>query len=149
MVMKLSKLVISMAMAIPMFPALDAAPVVACTKAMPCNAQPRPINGANQLSPYAPGYNNAPRNNGPSFFANPAQYGTDRIRNGVIQYGIDTNINKVLSDPKTPKGTVSPNIYNSNGVTPSAPPPPGPAYSPYMDPSLYPITPAATLTPND
>jgi len=28
-----------MAMATAMFPALDAAPVVACTKAMPCNAQ--------------------------------------------------------------------------------------------------------------
>ena len=49
------RLVISTATATAMFPALDAAPVVACTKAMPCNAQPSsPSNNAGPSRMYYP-----------------------------------------------------------------------------------------------
>ena len=131
------RLVISMALATAMFPALDAAPVVACTKTMPCNAQPS-----------SPSPGNRRGSNGPSFFANPGQYIGDRIRNGAVQTGIDTGIHNVLSDPKTPQGTVSPNIYNPNGVTPSQ------SIQPISNPpSNYApggfVYPVATRTPSD
>jgi len=85
------RLVISTATATAMFPALDAAPVVACTKAMPCNAQPS-----------SPSPGNRRGSNGPSFFNNPVQYGRDRVINGVMLNGLDNAVNKIITPPPPP-----------------------------------------------
>jgi len=102
-----------------------------------------PINGANQLSPYAPGYNNARGSNGPSFFADPAGYIAGRAAVGVVQRKVDTTIHKVLSDPNTPQNTVSPNLYSPDSLPPSISPmaPPGQAYSPFNYIPTGPVTP--------
>jgi hypothetical protein len=42
-----------------------------------------------------PPTNFLPGNNGPSFFDNPVQYGTDRVRNGVVLNQIDKGVDKI------------------------------------------------------
>jgi hypothetical protein len=48
-------------------------------------------------SPFSPTGTDVPHSgsNGPSFFSNPVQYGTDRVRNGVVLYGIDKGVDKI------------------------------------------------------
>jgi|GEM_PF-3484910 len=70
------------------------------------------MNGPSRPGSRSPG-NRPGSSNGPSFLSNPVQYGTDRVRNGVILYKFDNGVdeinppNKVYRSPPQERPPIS------------------------------------------